>query len=189
MGMVKSSVLYVCLTLAVVFFAIKVFAAAPRPLDSFYDQIVTLFAQASKIPSVDAVQGIWQGKCYPRTPNPDQHTAVLDVEAFIKHWHWDPPAGSPLQPVDSYKFQIRPLAGDPPGDWAQFLGYAGSLGSLEEYAEMHVSPNTWGNLFAQDELQTAQEADLKMAGNYIYVWLRSGIEDHWACYLTFNSLP
>ncbi|MGZ6478779.1 MAG: hypothetical protein ACXWQE_05735 [Bdellovibrionales bacterium] len=186
----KSSVLYFGLTFAVVFFTIRIFAATPTaPSDSFYDQIVTLYAQASKIPDVDRFQGIWKGKCYPRTPSTDRRTAVLDVEAFIKHWHWEPPKDSPLKPIDANKFQIRPLGSDPEADWTSFLSYAGNLGSFEEYTEEHVSPNTWGKLFTQRELQTAQEAQVKQDQGYIYVWLRATTNDHWACYLSFDYLP
>lgn len=186
----KSSVLYICLTFAVVFFAVRVFAAPPvSPPDSFYDQLTTLYAQASKIAKVDQLQGIWKGQCYPRTTSPDRRTAVLDVEGFIKHWHWDPPKGSPLKPIDADKFQIRPLSGDPTADWTSFLALAGNIGSLEEYSDEHISPNTWGNLFHQAELRTASEADIKTDKGSLYIWLRARDDNHWACYMTFDSLP
>jgi hypothetical protein len=166
------------------FFALRVFAA-----DSFYDQLITLYSNASKIKNLDKDQGIWTGKCYPRVPSGDQRSDVQDVEAFITHWKWSPPPGSPLQPVDAFKFQIRPLSSDPGFDWTDFLAEAGNLGSFEEYTEEHVSPNTWEFAFPQPELQTAQEADVKEDSKYMYVWLRAVSDAHWACYLSFQGLP
>lgn len=180
----KSSVLYFCLTVAVIMFAIRVLAD-----ESFYDQLTTMYANSQKISNLDSIQGIWVGKCYPRTVLPDQHTDVLDVEAFFDHWHWDPPKGSPLQPIDAQKFQIRPKAGDPDADWTDFLAQAGNLGSLQEYAEEHISPNTWGSYFQQPEIQTASEADIRTDNHYIYVWLRAVNDNHWACYLSFDHRP
>jgi hypothetical protein len=182
----KSSVLYVCLTIAVVLFALRVFAAGNG---SFYDQLTDLYAQSVKIPSIDKAQGVWFGQCYPRTPDPTVRVQGIEVEAFIKHWHWDPPKGSPLKPIDADKFQIRPKTSDPDGDWGDFLAQAGQFGTLQEYAEEHISPNNWGLLFPQPELQTAAEADLKADKHYIYVWLRAVNDAHWACYLSFDHRP
>jgi hypothetical protein len=183
----KSSVLYLCLTCAVIFFAIRVFAT---PTDSFYDQIVTLYGNAHKIADISQVYGVWTGNCYPRVADSTVRTNVQPVEAFMTHFHWAPPPGSPLQPIDADKFQIRPLGTDTTADWNQFLSVAGDLGTLEGYAEEHISPNTWGNLFNQPELQTATEADIRTDDQgYIYVWLRATNDEHWACYVTFSSLP
>lgn len=184
----KSSVLYYGLIFAVCFFMVRIFATASTN-NSFYDQIVTHYGNASKIPNVNRYQGIWKGKCYPRTVDPTRRTQVLDVEAFIYHWHWEPPKNSPLDPIDAHKFQIRPLSADPQTDWTGFVADAGNLGSFQEYGEEHVSPNTWGRLFSQPELRTATEADVKQDQGYIYVWIRAVRDNHWACYLSFDSLP
>lgn len=184
----KSGVLYFGLTAAVVFFAIKVFATGGAPTN-YYDQLTDQYGVASKIPDLDKLQGVWSGTCYARTDTPDRRVPEINVEAFIGHWHWDPPHGSPLKPIDSVKFQIRPATTNPTGDWNNFLSGIDRLPAIEEFYDEHTTPNTWAPYFSQTEWKTSREADLKIDKGFLYVWMRSTSVAHWACFLTFNSLP